>query len=189
MGTGRSVWESGLRMVDYFLSNRHLVEGARVLELGTGTGMVGIATAMMGANVVLSDQNSRLLELVGKNIEKNVDGIRAGGGSARCRLLDWREIEHAEDVVDQEGPFDLVIGSDVLYGGHTTHPMLINTLPVVCSDSTRIFFTYPSRDLEYSARINGQDPVPPSEECVHKFAEKAKERYLAKAGPSREQQI
>eukprot|EP00954_Amorphochlora_amoebiformis_P019273 1331609-Amorphochlora_amoeboformis.AAC.2 len=35
--------------------HRESITGAKVLELGTGTGIVGISVASMGANVVVTD--------------------------------------------------------------------------------------------------------------------------------------
>jgi methylase of polypeptide subunit release factors len=46
------------QLVDYLEENyaKELQQGATVLELGAGTGVVGVSMACMGARVVLTDR-------------------------------------------------------------------------------------------------------------------------------------
>ena len=99
---------------------RHADElrGARVLELGCGTGAVGLYAAALGARrVVLTDGGpDALLELA-----------RANAAAARDAAL-WRAGETAVEVVRHGwgepaaalGSHDLILGSDVTYadGAH-----------------------------------------------------------------------
>ena len=78
-GTGGKVWSSSAVLCDWLVDNAaglHL-RGASVAELGSGTGVVGIACAALGASrVVLSDGGSKsLLRLAKDNAAKNA---RAG---------------------------------------------------------------------------------------------------------------
>jgi hypothetical protein len=52
--TGQIIWASALPMVQY-LAGLDLKD-KRILELGSGTGVVGLACAAAGANVTLSDR-------------------------------------------------------------------------------------------------------------------------------------
>jgi len=60
--------------------------GTKVLELGSGTGVVGIAAALEGADVLLTDKDN-LMPLMAKNIRLNKDSILTG--SADYEAFDW----------------------------------------------------------------------------------------------------
>ena len=94
----------------------------RVLELGAGTGLVGIAAAAIwSAKVDLTD----LPEICGNlahNCQENIDMIHAHGGEACVRALDWRELPAAEDL-SRDDKYDMVVASDPLYSPR--HPELV----------------------------------------------------------------
>lgn len=47
---GEYVWPASLVMCEFLKRNPELVKGKRVLELGSGTGIVGLYAAKLGAN-------------------------------------------------------------------------------------------------------------------------------------------
>lgn len=61
-----------------------------VLELGSGTGVVGIAAACSGAHVVATDR-AGVLPLLRGNVQLNAAQIQAAGGSVRVMEYDWGE--------------------------------------------------------------------------------------------------
>ncbi|KAG9625379.1 VPS28-domain-containing protein, partial [Aureobasidium melanogenum] len=64
-------------------------ENATILELGAGTGLVGIAAAaVLGANVLLTDL-PEIVPNLERNITSNEDIINSRNGSARAAMLDW----------------------------------------------------------------------------------------------------
>jgi 2-polyprenyl-3-methyl-5-hydroxy-6-metoxy-1,4-benzoquinol methylase len=77
--------------------------GRRLLELGCGVGLCSLVAAAAGYQVVATDYYYDALEFVQANAWQNqVSGIET-------RLLDWR------DLADDLGPFDVIVGADVLY--------------------------------------------------------------------------
>ncbi len=93
-------WPAALGLAEHVV--RGGVEGRRVLELGCGTAAPGIAAALAGADVVLTDYDALALEVARHNAALN------GCEGIGIRTLDWFR-------PDLAGRFDLVIGSEVVY--------------------------------------------------------------------------
>lgn len=96
-----TTWRAA-RGIDRFLE-RYSLEQQRVLELGCGTGRAGIAAALRGAHVTLTDGVSDPLLLV---------QLSAAGLEERCHV---RRLRFGLDQLEQEPPFRLILGSDVTY--------------------------------------------------------------------------
>jgi predicted nicotinamide N-methyase len=100
-----AVWRASAGL-DQYLSRRKMA-GLDVLELGCGTGRAGIAAALLGANVVLTDGVSDPLLLA----ELSVWPLRH-----HCQV---QRLRFGEDrLVNRDGSvrkFPLLIGSDVTY--------------------------------------------------------------------------
>ncbi|KAG0463441.1 hypothetical protein HPP92_019510 [Vanilla planifolia] len=95
----------------------------RILELGSGTGLVGIAAAaILGAHVTLTDL-PHVLPNLEFNALANSGIVSARGGSITVRQLRWGA---SEDVSKLGFPtkFDAVLASDVVYYDHLFNPLL-----------------------------------------------------------------
>lgn len=132
--TGLRVWEAAPILVHYLETHAaDLVEGRRVLDVGAGTGGVGLAAAMMGAKaVVLSEadtpasaatphgwQTRSTLALLADNVALNGALVASVTSVAELR---WGCREHAEKLLGSTCPadgtatgFDTLTLSDVLY--------------------------------------------------------------------------
>jgi predicted nicotinamide N-methyase len=86
--------------LDQFLERIEL-DGRSVLELGCGTGHAGIAAAVRGANVILTDGVQDPLHLVRLSTHRIAD---------RCQI---RVLRFGIDRLDQT--FPIILGSDVTY--------------------------------------------------------------------------
>ncbi len=97
----------------------------RVLELGAGTGLVGIAAACSWAvNVTLTDL-PEILPNLQMNIQSNGDVIKACGGDACAVALDWSD--HTKVPVDKDDSYSVILAADPLYS--PDHPqMLVETV-------------------------------------------------------------
>jgi predicted nicotinamide N-methyase len=89
------------------------------LELGSGTGLVGLAAAavlsVMGATaeVVLSDNDPHTLANLSRNFAANADLFASPAITVSTRALDWRA-----EPVDGDARFDVLLGGDVVYDTH-----------------------------------------------------------------------
>lgn len=108
---GHKTWASSFclaKRLPFLLAPTH----SRILELGAGTGLVGLAAGARGWEVTLTD----LPEIVG-NLERNV---QANAGvliaEVETKVLDWRK--------DAEGErFGVVVAADPIYDKE--HPALL----------------------------------------------------------------
>ena len=139
--TGTRIWDAG-RLLSGLLEERDL-SGKSVLECGSGTGVGGLTAAASGAaSVVLTDGASATLPLLEENVAANGVADRA----QTCRLRWGDEDDMAE--VAALGPYDLIIGSDLLYAPEA-FPDLLETLAELCTpDHTEVLLTYPVRQTE-----------------------------------------
>ena len=141
--TGQRIWDAG-RVLASVLCHSDL-NGKRVLELGSGTGVGGLTAAKGGAALVmLTDGSETAVELLQQNIEANDLEDRA-----QSYQLSWGW-SYLADTVDlvAHGPWDLIIGSDLLYAPES-HPDLLTTLAALCTPShTEVLLTYPTRFTE-----------------------------------------
>eukprot|EP01043_Picozoa_sp_COSAG02_P094629 COSAG02_NODE_31050_length_540_cov_0.882086_1_plen_93_part_00 len=83
------------------------IPDGNVIELGAGTGAVGLTAAQLGAtHVVLTDQHT---ELSAANIRDN-----ELGEIARVARVDWTDTSTWE-VARNAGPWDVLIASDLFF--------------------------------------------------------------------------
>ena len=104
-------------------------DAARVLELGCGCGLAGIAAAWGDRRVTLTDGDPRAVALAKANAQLN-------GREVDAHVLDWRD--------PQRGEYDAVIGADLLYQPDL-HAPLLATLASVLTDDGKALLADPGR--------------------------------------------
>eukprot|EP00965_Chrysotila_dentata_P236029 6201099-Pleurochrysis_carterae.AAC.3 len=109
-GISTRVWPAAICAAEECVLHTALdVRGGAVLELGCGTGLVGIAAALAGAaSVIVTDHDEAALQLARVNVDLN-----SLAEAVRVERLDWTEPEASR--VAALGPFDTVVASDPLY--------------------------------------------------------------------------
>jgi Lysine methyltransferase len=97
-----------------------------VLELGSGTGLVGIsAAAVLGASVFLTDL-PEIADNLYKNAISNLDLSRTNGGTTTTAVLDWSEphsISPVDLVSDVPTEFPVIMAADSIYAPE--HPSML----------------------------------------------------------------
>ena len=53
VGIGGKLWDSSMILAEYLLSHSDLIKSRRVIELGSGLGLIGIVSSLLGAEEVL----------------------------------------------------------------------------------------------------------------------------------------
>jgi predicted nicotinamide N-methyase len=128
--TGARVWDSAFVLA-------HLADqrpagwwvSRRVLELGCGCGAAGLATAALGARVVLTD-------LVPDLARHNAAANFPEGSRPVVEQLAWGDGPGLERVA-AHGPFDVVLAADVLYNTYCW-PALADTIRRLSGPQTEV---------------------------------------------------
>lgn len=130
VGIGGMVWDAAFIVGRFLAKNKDIVfkNVNSIIELGSGTGLVGIAVALMfpDIHITITDHRSHL-SLIETNVQCN--NLK----NVTVRELDWFKPENI-------GKFDLVIGSDLVYDPDLFEPLL-NAIDIVSSQKSLIFLS------------------------------------------------
>ncbi|KAI8320419.1 hypothetical protein GQ54DRAFT_241617, partial [Martensiomyces pterosporus] len=146
-GVGSTIWDAALVLAKYIehqakLGNLDLA-GKTVVELGSGTGLVGIAVSRIHpkARVVLSDKQE-LLPLLNRNIELN-----NAQGNTSAVPIDWRS---SDDALPARP--DVILVSDGIWA-KDLHKPLADTLARLATKDTRVLLAYETRKFDEEAQF------------------------------------
>lgn len=154
---GTTVWDSSIVFAKFLEKNskkgefsRAKLQNKRVVELGAGCGLSGLGMALLGCEVVVTDQ-AEVLPLLRRNMESNMSRAKYSAseyshlgpiGSVEVAELDWGNQQQAEAL---KPPFDYIIGTDVVYKEHLVPPLLESVL-ALSGPKTTLVLGYEFRD-------------------------------------------
>lgn len=133
--TGLSTWPAARVLAEFCAKNRRKFENRTILELGCGTGLLGLSVikACCPKSYNFSDCHPDVLKLVTSNIKINFsapkqhveeNGIfetQFGGTDIRVLNLPWEEI--GAKTLDKLSP-DVVLAADVIYDVSAVGPLV-----------------------------------------------------------------
>ncbi|XP_056226283.1 protein N-lysine methyltransferase METTL21A [Seriola aureovittata] len=128
LGVAAVVWDAAVVMCMYLELGQVELKGKVAIELGAGTGLVGIVAALLGAKVTITDREPAL-DFLSANVKANLP--QNYQGAVIVSELTWGERLELYPA----GGFDLVLGADIVYLEDTFVPLL-QTLKHLCSDTT-----------------------------------------------------
>jgi len=99
--TGLRTWEPSFLVSEWLLEQD--IQGMQVLELGAGTGLVGIIAAKKGAKILATDGSNTVVTKLKENYKLN-------NVIAETQVLRWGEQNQS-----LESKWDLILGADVTY--------------------------------------------------------------------------
>jgi len=116
--TGQILWPVSI-LLSYFLASRQgqeIVAGKNVVELGAGCGLGGIAAASFCNQVVLTDGNEIVMDLLQKNAESR-ENVSASA-------FEWGTRSELHAILDKMGHVDVVVAADVVQWPTVVEPLL-----------------------------------------------------------------
>jgi len=145
-------WAGGQALARYLLDRPELVRGRRVLDFGSGSGIVAIAAARAGASAVIAtDIDPVACAAMALNVQHNVArGALAATVSIEVVTADW---------IGRELPaIDVVLGGDILYEG----PMAARLTPwlrALAGQGIEVLIADPGRNYRPDAGCSRLDVI------------------------------
>jgi len=144
--TGTWVWPTARQMVERLQSDLNKLRGdspLRILELGSGCGLLGMSLAATGDEVVLTD-HAENIKWLRENVELNQNVV---GNRATTAVLQWGNEKDMVAVEKKLGDshFDVIVGSDLIYDP-SSHRVLKETMQrFAMPNRAPVFLGYPDR--------------------------------------------
>lgn len=145
------VWDAALVLGAYLdhmnQTGQIPVKNRRILELGSGTGFVGLVAAALGGDCLMTDL-PEMVPLIKRNLFKNIPLLQ-GAGSAKA--FEWGS-DMSGLVSHTDKGFDIVLAADCIYYKESLNAF-IKTIEDLSSHSnegtkTEIFISYEDRESE-----------------------------------------
>ncbi|XP_078420594.1 EEF1A lysine methyltransferase 3-like [Cetorhinus maximus] len=131
LGFGTTVWEAALALCQYFEKEKIRFWNKKVIELGAGTGLLSILTALLGGDVTITDK-PELLKQIERNVSFNLSP--SFKHHVKIRALSW-----GCDHILFPSDYDYILGSDILCFPENI-PLILDTLLHLSNENTIIYF-------------------------------------------------
>lgn len=161
---GLKTWASSYLLAKQLCSLRQhvpdLVPDAAILELGAGTGLVGMAAALVFERHTILTDLPEIVPNLEQNSRSNSEVISSCGGSVSAAVLDWTRPDELELESFDGSPrsFPLIVVADPIYS--SDHPrMLVNAIDCHLSmdESARLVIELPLREAYADERQDLRD--------------------------------
>ena len=127
---GSWCWESAICLAEYCFDHMLTAfRNQRIVEIGSGTGVVGLQVAALGGHVTLTDREE-YLDLINYNIEKNRAFLT---GTAQAKTLFWGDELDPDDHCFQKLDF-IIVANCVYHSIEMDH--LIQSICYLCPEES-----------------------------------------------------
>eukprot|EP00578_Thalassiosira_sp_NH16_P022951 CAMPEP_0181083542 /NCGR_PEP_ID=MMETSP1071-20121207/4212_1 /TAXON_ID=35127 /ORGANISM="Thalassiosira sp., Strain NH16" /LENGTH=247 /DNA_ID=CAMNT_0023165205 /DNA_START=81 /DNA_END=824 /DNA_ORIENTATION=+ len=150
-GTGLNVWDGSLLLARYLEKRPDLVMGKTVLELGSGCGLVGIASAILGAKEVTMTDLNYALPLMQENVDRNELSWKGESFLCQrieCKECDWFQPPPVSELCGNSNRPDVILAADCVWLASLILPLLQTLKKYTTNASTKVIITYQQRGRE-----------------------------------------
>ncbi|DAZ99866.1 TPA: hypothetical protein N0F65_008609 [Lagenidium giganteum] len=150
-GTGLTTWDGSVILAKYLEHTRAKdFEDKRVVELGAGTGLVGLSVALLGAREVLLTDLAYTMDNLATNIAETLRHVDPKP-NVHAQVLDW-----FQPPSQGLGKIDWILASDVVWVEELIVP-LVDTMHTLVrnsgSSSTRILMSHQYRSTTTDTKL------------------------------------
>ncbi|XP_047157907.1 methyltransferase-like protein 22 [Vigna umbellata] len=172
---GLQVWKAELVLSDFILHKESCsseLQGVIALELGAGTGLVGLLLARVANTVFLTDYGTEILDNCAKNVQLNF-GLLNYQTKIHVRELDWfnswppkAKIEEAPGAqkyswtskeIEEVQNASLVVAADVIYSDELTDAFFSTLERLMSRGSAKVL--YMALEKRYNFSLSDLDVV------------------------------
>ncbi|KAL7455023.1 hypothetical protein ACHAWC_006606 [Mediolabrus comicus] len=152
-GTGLNVWDGAMLLTRYIEKVPNIVKNKKVIELGSGCGVLGIAAAICGCKQIVMTDLSYALPLMRTNVDRNKSAWK-DNIVVSCKECDWFKPPNVDELlldqkcktIESNYP-DVILVADCVWISSLIAPLL-HTLKQYTNESTEVFITYQQRGRE-----------------------------------------
>ncbi|XP_074275974.1 uncharacterized protein LOC141599763 isoform X2 [Silene latifolia] len=167
---GLQVWRAELVLADYVLHNMFSssrFSGVVAIELGAGTGLVGILIAQVAESVFITDHGVEVLDNCATNVHINSGMFRSK--SVKVRELDWlnpwpplqlgaqTRYSWTPSEVEEVSRASVLLAADVIYSDELTDAFFSILEKLMCQDTEKVL--YLALEKRYNFTMNDLDVV------------------------------
>jgi len=157
VGTGAHVWPAAIILAKYLekqIDNESLpllIKNKRCLDLGSGTGIIGICAALLEAEISVCSDVKSVFNLMTENCDSARLIYNQSLSNLKCNIYEWDDENNNnnnddDDLLDQ---FDVVFVSDCILPQLYPLEPLIKTTKKFMKDDGIAIFAYEARVYPY----------------------------------------
>ncbi|KAG6380795.1 putative methyltransferase-domain-containing protein [Boletus reticuloceps] len=152
--TGLRTWRASLVLAQYLVQHPYLVNASNVLELGSGTGFIGILVASLQLqtatptvdrkmpSVYLTDVNSTVLVRCRNNVRLPCNKS-SPHPNMQYKSLDWLDSLSGQENLESffsEAKVDIVLGADIVFDPALVPPLVKTIFLALLPEPTQVAF-------------------------------------------------
>lgn len=130
-GLGCTVWDGSIVLTKLFEHDtdlrKHLMQ-SRVVELGAGCGLVGIALVHLGTKFVMMTDMEVCLQTLRENVKHNCQKFK----NIEVKSYVWGD--DIGSLVEEHGQFDVIVAAEVLYDENSSRLLALSAQKLLAKD-------------------------------------------------------